>query len=68
MNGPQIQRKIAMLRNQQIALIKQHDELSMSIITLIDSCKHENSRPYRACGIETNCCIYCGHEEYVRSY
>ncbi len=67
--GPQIKDKLAEIKKKQMALNKEHTALHMEAINLMQSCPHDGGRwPYRAAGVETAVCNYCGDQEHVRDY
>ncbi len=68
MSGPETKAEIARLVAEKKPLRDQIAEKSATIRKLIDQCPHEQRQPYRACGVETSVCIYCGHEVHVRDY
>lgn len=68
MTGPETKEAIAKITTERLLLNRQIEAKTAEIGKLMDQCPHEIRRPYRACGVETSMCIYCGHEVHVRDY
>lgn len=68
LTGEDIKGKIADIRKRQQELTKQHIALQMEVIDLMELCPHGSRHRYRAAGVETDVCDYCGDQEWVRDY
>lgn len=68
MSGQEVALEIAKIRGRQSVLMREHEALQVEIFGLIEKCPHDRREPYRACGVETSRCVYCGHEKHVTYY
>ena len=64
----EIRNKLAAINKERLVLLEQVRRMDMETYRLIKECPHPSRSPYRACGVETGKCDYCGDEVYVREY